>query len=187
MADYNELLKEYRKLAKRADQRLVRLESYKYDKGFKTATKWAYSKAMRDIKTWSGDNAKRFNTKAPETIQGLKAKIQDIKNFLDAPSSTKKGIIKVYKKKADTINKKYGTSFTWESLAKYFLSGTAEKLDAAYGSKTALKSIAEIQKHEKSEIKAIQESDSKHLQVDDDIVEGVIDSILDDLNISFLF
>lgn len=189
MADYESLLKEYRKLAKRADQRLVRLESYKHDKGFKTAIKWSYAKALRDIKSWSGSDAKRFNTKPPESVAGLKAKIQDIKNFLESPTSTKKGIMNVYKKKADTINKRYGTNFTWENLANYYMSGMAEKLDAEYGSKTALKSIAEIQKHDKEEIQAIQKTSESHLQIEDKIVKATVNKILEDegLNLALLF
>jgi len=184
--EYNQLLKEYRRLAKRADQRLVRLEAYQHDKGFKTATRWAYAKALNDIKKWSGENAKRFNVKPPENTTSLKAKIQDIKNFIESPTSTKRGIEKVYKKKADTINRKYGTDFDWEDLANYYLSGTAEKLNEQYGSKTVLRAIASIQKTEKSEIEAIKESKSKHLKLQDKIVDKVVNEILSDSGIDIL-
>ena len=140
----------YRRLAKTADQRLVRLESYEHDKYYKPATQWAYARAQHDIRKWTGQGpgAKhlRFNTAPPDTQEKLISKINDIKSFLSSPTSTKKGITDVYKKRADTVNKKYGTSFTWQQLAKFYDSGQAELWDQYFGSKTAFKTIAEIQK-----------------------------------------
>ena len=46
--------------------------------------------------------------------------------------------------KAETINKKYGTSFTWEQLADYFETGLADKASDQFGSKTVLKAIAKL-------------------------------------------
>lgn len=163
MASYEELEKEYRRLAKRADQRLVRLEAYRHDKNFKTATQWAYAKAEKDIEKWGGKN--RFNTKPPESKSQLEAKIADIKQFLESPTSTKAGITKVYKKRADTMNKKYGTNFTWENLAEYYNSGMAAKMDAQLGSKTALKMIGQAQKNKKDVISAIQEGSERNLKL----------------------
>ena len=60
---YAELEKEYHRLAKRADQRLVRLEGYRHDKGYESITSYAYATAQKAIKEWSGDKATRFNTK----------------------------------------------------------------------------------------------------------------------------
>lgn len=165
MADREALEKEYRRLAKKADQRLVRLESYEHDKGFKTATKWAYAKAQKDIQKWGG--TKRFNTKPPESKAQLEAKIADIKQFLESPTSTKAGISEVYKKRADTINKKYGTNFKWTDLAEYYMSGMADKMDAKFGSKTALKTIAQAQKSKKNVINAIKEGSTKNLKLSD--------------------
>ena len=148
--EYNELVKVYRTLAKSADQRLVRLEAYQHDKDFKTATKWAYARAMHDIGQWSGAEAKRFNTAPPKSTTQLLAKIQDIKHFLESPTSTKKGIIDVYKKRADTLNRNMRKNdpswknLSWKDLAQYYESALNEKLDAQYGSKTALKQFNEL-------------------------------------------
>lgn len=124
--DRKSLEKEYRKLAKRADQRLVRLKGYRHDKGFEHITSYAYSSAMKDIRKYSGEGAERFNTKPPASDRDLLRKIADIKKFLDAPSSTKKGVLNIYKKRADTLNKNkdiWGDregNLTWEDYASIF-------------------------------------------------------------------
>lgn len=126
----------YKRIAKVADQRLVRLEKLSRDKHFKNVEKWAYSNAMNDIKRWSGDKARRFNTKPPTDNRELLSKIKDIKSFIEKPTSSKRGIINVYKKRADSINKKQGTKFTWQQIATYFESGLADKSDKVLGSAT---------------------------------------------------
>ena len=89
----------------------------------------------------------RFNVK-PKTETEMKAKIRDMQTFLASPTSTKAGIVSVYKKKADTINKRYGTDWTWEDVAKYFLKKQNEKYDKIAASKTILIAIGKIQKAE---------------------------------------
>lgn len=138
-----QLLKTYRKLAKRADQRLVRLEGYRHDKGFKGITEYAYKTAMRDIKSWSGARATRFNTAPPpENPKGrdpnrlLKEKIADIEKFLASPTSTKKGTLAIHKKRADALNKSeelFGdeqADFTWQEWANFW-----EKVGSKYHDK----------------------------------------------------
>ena len=142
----------YRRLAKVADQRMVRLEAYQHDKGYANILQWAYARAKLDIKKWSGDEGQRFNTAMPKNEKGqvdyqrLAAKIRDIRTFLEAPTSTKAGIKELFETKAENFNKAHGTNFTWEAFAKFWDSGIAEKLDLSYGSKTKLKAIGSIQK-----------------------------------------
>ena len=185
----------YRRLAKTADQRMVRLEKASQEPYFKVATEWAYAKATRDILKWipPGDNKStklRFNTKPPEG-EDLIAKINDIKSFLSSPTSSKQGIINVYKKRADTVNKKYGTNFTWKQLAKYYDSGQAELWDAKFGSKTALMTIASLQKNKKKLVKAIKEADRKDIRInskDSSMIKKTVEMALKDnkLNIEDL-
>lgn len=156
----------YNRLAKVADQRLTRLEKLATQEGFKTADKWAYQSAMIDLETWNygrtGDKM-RFNRNKPEDPTQLKMKIADMRNFIDAPTSTKQGIVSSYKNRVDTFNRGnpdnlkggYGTSFTWESLATYYNRGIADKLSKQYGSKTALKAIGKIQKLAKDKKKEL--------------------------------
>lgn len=110
----------YRRLAKVADQRLVRLEELGKQEGYQGAVKWAYLKATEDAQYWGGyrdPKAPRFNTKPPADAAMLKAKISDIQEFLKAPTSTKAGIVEVYKKRAEAFNKNHGTNFTWNDWA----------------------------------------------------------------------
>ena len=189
------LVQYYRRLAKTADQRMVRLEKASQEPYFKVATEWAYAKATRDILKWipPGDNKStklRFNTKPPEG-EDLIAKINDIKSFLSSPTSSKQGIINVYKKRADTVNKKYGTNFTWKQLAKYYDSGQAELWDAKFGSKTALMTIASLQKNKKKLVKAIKEADRKDIRInskDSSMIKKTVEMALKDnkLNIEDL-
>lgn len=181
-----ELEKVYRTLAKSADQRLVRLEQYQSDKSFKVATKWAYARAKHDIEVWSGSEAKRFNTAPPESDTDLLSKIQDIKHFLESPTSTKKGIIEVYKKRADSINKTMRKDdpnwkdLTWKDMAQYFDSKLHEKLDKKYGSKTALQVYANIKSNQKEIAEDIKAKKDIHIKVEDEVLQDVINNALKD-------
>ena len=132
----------YKRLAKVADQRLVRLEQLSEQAGYDNAWKWAYKSAQKDIEKWGGN--KRFNTAPPSDQRQLKAKINDIKAFLGAKSSTKSGITEVYKKRAKTWNEKYGTDVSWEDLAKYYSRGINKKLELDMNSDVVNKAIAVI-------------------------------------------
>lgn len=176
--DYGSLVKVYRALAKRADQRLVRLEAYQHEQNFKTATKWAYARAMRDIKTYSGEGATRFNTAPPESVVQLQEKIEDIKTFLMSPSSTKKGIIDIYKKKADTINARYGTNFKWDEIGKFFNSKLATDLDKKMASKTMLRVVGQMQKNKKNIIAAIKNANAVDLKVPDSMERKMIEKAI---------
>lgn len=180
------LEKYYRRLAKAADQRLVRLERYGDQEFYKTARQWAYARAVKDIKKWIPAGQKypdkfRFNTAPPKDTEDLLAKINDIKTFISSPTSTKQGITEVYKKRADTINSKYGTKFTWQQLAKFYLSGQAELWDAKFGSKTALRTIAKLQQNKKKIISKIKNADDSVIVIpDDSMMERTVNKALAD-------
>ena len=139
-------LEYYRRLAKMADQRLVRLEKLAQEPGFENVKKYAYAAAMRDIDSYKGaGKGNRFNTAPPKAPTLFREKIIDMRRFLSAPTSSKAGIIDVYKKRAETINQKYGTNFTWQDMADFFQSGDADKMFKEYGSKTVMRAIGTIQ------------------------------------------
>ena len=188
-ADYNELVSVYRTLAKTADQRLVRLEKYANDPYMGNALTWAYAKAEQDIKHWSGEQANRFNTAPPKTYHELRAKVMDIKTFIESPSSTKKGIKSIYQQRADTINDKYGTNFTWQEIGDFFESEFFQKLSDTYGSQTVVEAVGKIQK-DKNKIKAALEkmeeekkktlTDKQIIRVpNNDVLQDVVNSIVE--------
>lgn len=148
------LMGEYRKLAKRADQRLVRLEKLAEsgDTNFEGVLTYSYKRAASDAAKWGSNADKpRFNIKPPETAGEIKAKIKDIEAFLEAPTSTKQGIINIYKKRADTFNDKFGEKddegnvknpIKWQDLAKYYKSDTAKREAKRYGSRTIARAVS---------------------------------------------
>lgn len=176
---YKELLKEYRRLAKQADQRLVRIEQdYSKREGFKDIKQYAYRVAMRDIRSWSGDRAKRFNTKAPANTNQLKAKIADIKKFLESKTSTLSGVKKVYDKRTNTINDKYGTDFSRSELSDFFNSALYKKMDKLYYADTIFETVGVMQENEEDIIQAIKSKKPIHIQTDDIVVDEAVEHML---------
>ena len=125
--EYLALRREYVKLAKRADQRLVRIEQQSEKPMYKGVKYYAYRWAQKNLKAWSGekDTPLRFNANIPTNQRSLKKKLQIVKQFLDMPTSTKTGIQKTFKKKAEEFNKLHGTNFTWQQLSIFYNSGLA--------------------------------------------------------------
>ena len=140
----------YTRLAKAADQRLVRIEQLAgSNPDFKHARNFAYARAMDDLEIFGG--GKRFNTAPVKDELGnvdrrlFKEKIMAMRYFLESPTSTKGGIIQTYQRRADTLNETYGTNFSWKDLAEYFGKGKADKLNKeGYGSATALYAIGHV-------------------------------------------
>ena len=201
---HKELVKEYRKLAKRADQRLVRIEQYQKLGGkYLNIKEFAYKRAMVDIRKWSGEGATRFNTKPPANTTSLKAKISDIKEFLQAPTSTIKptkdnavydpegkviiggGIELTFQNRADSLNAKYKNyydkPFTWENISDLFESTLWKKLDAKPGdSHTNVKAIGIIKKNEKKILDDFAKHKPTHIDVgeDDMVLQTQVNKIL---------
>ena len=157
----------YKRLAKTADQRLVRLEQLSTQKGYENVTAYAYARAQYDIGRYTSGH--RFNTKPPVDADGnvdykmLNEKVADIKTFLSSVSSTKAGITATYEKRARTINEKFGTSYTWQDMADYFQSGDFKKHQKDFGSETIFKAIGKIQRAESKVLKDIDKNNKKNI------------------------
>ena len=179
---YSDYLKEYNKLAKKADRRMRELERFARDPKFESILNYAYRTAEKDISSWTPpgqkERAPRWQRNAPADTNTLKAKIADIEKFLKKPTSTLTGVINIYKKRTDTINKRYGTSFTWEQLATYFESGLADKGGDKYGSKTVLKAIGVIQQNKQKVLDAIEKKTEDHIQVQNVAVQNAVNGML---------
>lgn len=147
-------LEYYRRLARVADSRLRAIERLSHDPAFRGARKFAYAKALSSLEIFG--KGKRFNTKPPEDRRLFKEKIMAMRYFLTSPTSTKRGIIETYQKRADTINEKYGTNFNWKDLAEYFDKGLADKMMRdGFGSKTALYAIGMIRKTQEAIVSGV--------------------------------
>lgn len=193
---YESYLKEYNKLAKKADRRMRELERFSRDPKFKSLLNYAYKTAVRDIAAWTPPGKRntlyqldkdtlinapskpRWQRDTPFDTNSLKAKIKDIEKFLKKPTSTMTGTVKIYKKRTDTINKRYGTKFTWEQLADYFETGLADKASDKYGSKTVLTAIGVIQKNKTEVLNKIKEKSEAHIQVKNVAVEKAVNGML---------
>ena len=137
----DELRYVYRTFAKRADERLVRLEKMPGS----DATSGAYATAARAIEHYTGptDNP-RFNRRMPKEDALLRMKIIDIKQFLDMPTSYTGVVKEVDTVRTKTMNEKYGVSFTNSQWAQIWESGLGDKLISKYGSETAFKVLANV-------------------------------------------
>ena len=174
----------YRRIAKVADQRLVRLEKLADEAGYGNATQWAYKRAMRDIAQWSGEGATRFNTKPPEKAHQLQAKINDIKTFLGSESSTKLGIKATYQQRINTLNTKYGTKYQADDLQKLFSSSLWKKMETkGYDSDTIMKAIGYIQNKASDEdvLKGLQAEARKRKNVPEFTGDPFIDEAVRDM------
>lgn len=152
----------YERIAATADNRLRAIESLRHQTHFTNVDQYAYARAMRDIQSYGG--TKRFSTKPPENETLLREKIQDIKRFLNAPTSTKSGVIEVYAERANTLNADYGLNMTWQQLADLFESGLYDTLDSKYASQTAFKTIGVIRGLTKKQIETIKKAQEKNLK-----------------------
>jgi hypothetical protein len=180
---YNDYLKEYNRLAKKADRRMRELERFSRYEEFEGVLNYAYRGAKKAIAKYTPpgyeDKQPRWQRNAPMDTRTLSAKIKDIENFLNKPTSTITGVVKIYKKRTATINKKYGTKFTWQQLAAYFeTGGLSEKSGDKFGSKTLLVAIGEIQAKKKTALDIIAGKVEDHIQVDDTKVQHTVDSLL---------
>ena len=174
----------YHRIAKVADQRLVRLEKLEGTEGYGNALQWAYKRAMSDIETWSGEGVSRFNTKAPSGAAQLKAKINDIKTFLGSESSTKSGITSVYKSRVDTINQRYGTRFQIDDLQKVFTTSLWKKMEAKnFSSDQILKAIGYIKDNATDDeaLKALEAQARKRKEIPDFTGDEFIDLAIRDM------
>ena len=179
----------YTRLAKQADQRLVRLEKLSTEPGYENVTKWAYAQAQYDIKALFGDDRTRFNVKPRKLKSGkysekqMQAAISSMKQFLLSPTSTKGGINKVYGERAKTINERYGTDFNWKELAQFFENDMDSILDLQYGSKTKMRSIGTIQRHQWKSVDDVNEyieyAKSHNMKVPDDEVVNMAKKMLE--------
>lgn len=137
---YDALVAEHKRLAKKADRMLRNIEKYSKQKGFKGMKKYAYASAMQELKAWKPKGQrkaqKRFDIKPPADMTELKKKIAVMKNFIESPTATKRGVIEGYKKRVEAFNKTMNegrppeewVNFTWQEFADMIESKGMKKI-----------------------------------------------------------
>lgn len=175
----------YKRLAKQADKRMRRLEELAEKPGYENVRNYAYRNAKNELKKMNMTNWEQVPKKLQDktfSARNTQMRINKVKQFLESPTSTKSGIDKVYKSRADTMNERYGTSFTWEDMSKFFESGTYDQLSNNYSSKTKMKAIGVIQKYNLRTTKdlnnAITEASQNNQTVADDEVMRAVRSFV---------
>ena len=180
MADRTELMQQYRKLAKQANMRLLRLEKRAADQP--AVLNWAYATAITDIEAWRGEGKTRFPSAAPKDspIAQLQARIADVEKFLEMPTSYVGKIKSIDKSRVDTINKNQGTNFTVGDFERFARSGMLSKLKAEYGSKTMWKIITQIRRNMDTLEKQIAQHKKRDILIDEDdpIFQAKVDEVL---------
>ena len=176
MASYEELRKEYVKLAKRADQRMLRLERLSELPGFRHVKEWAYAKAAKMIEVYTGyrGDKPRFNRQIPKDEKKLMHYLGEVKNFLyNMKTTTKKDIKNVYQRRVDTLNESMRIAspdwkdITLNDLDKVAESGLLDGLKGRYGSDTTFDVISTLERNGKQLKNAIKEAEEKHISIKD--------------------
>lgn len=140
-----------KKLAKRLNQRMRRLESAGIDYG-------VIKKYRKDVARYYSGN-KGFKESLGKT-KGITVKheIALIQSILNRPTSTLQGIKRIRKKAMGTFEEKYGVKFKNVSQYENFIdSKTWEKMEDLFGSSTALDIIAVSNKTISQIRKAVEE------------------------------
>lgn len=198
----------YRRLAKQANQRMVRLEDaaqagaiakaqriaakssdISKEEIFINVTKYSYSKLQFNaeklkggLKRERGAGKEHRGYRFSETLltdlsdKQVSRRIEMLKDFLESPTSTIQDVKQIYKKTAETFNKTYGTDFTWETMAKYYYSGLADKFKSneSIGSDGGLEVMAVLQKTPDKVIKNLQNIDAIVETVDDEVLQETV-------------
>ena len=179
-----------KRLTKAANERMNQLEKLsKRDPDYKNVLKWSYKGAVADIQRLEGKENEpwRFGTKKGD-VKNIQSRINAVSRFLNSPTSTITGIKEIYQNRADTINTKYGTDFSWSDIGNFWQSETARKMLEEYDSDTVMTAVAEMSK---VPVKDIANAVKKNLQIsDDEVLSDEIKQILNDYNlkdVGFIF
>lgn len=143
-------IKNFKSLQRRANDRLRALEKLQKQAGYENVTKYAYKAAMRDIKTQGGKS--RFTSvNAKTSRKEYEKKMNELDRFLSAPTSTKSGITKIYKQRAEEFTERTGAKVSWQDLAALYETGIADMLaSSGFGSDVVQMMFATIKANKDS-------------------------------------
>ena len=142
-----ELLKEYRTLRDRANERLRALEKLSDNPDFENVLGYAYRLVQRDVKELGLGDVSKVRYRTPKNTNKLESALKRVKNFLDMDTSTKSGIVDVYMKNTEALNKKFGTNFTWQEMKNYLDSINWNEIKKEYGSGRVIAAIKSLREN----------------------------------------
>ena len=163
MASYEELRKEYVKLAKRADQRLVRIE--KRAEKTPELMQMAYRRAGYDLRGATPEGKPpRFNRAIPKSEKGIKRALKNVQRFLESKTSTYKGYKKQeIEKRTKSINEKFDTDFEPEDFTRVMQSSLIDN----FGFYTTMDTIAIVQKNKEKLKELVEKARRQHKKLSD--------------------
>lgn len=146
----NELYAIRKKLAKRLNQRMRRIESAGIDYG-------AIKMYKQDVaRYYTGKKGFKESLGKTKGIT-VKHEISLIQNLLNRPTSTLQGIWKIRKKAMNTFEEKYNVKFkNVQQYEDFIASKTWEKMEELFGSSTALDIISVSKKSVEQVMKAVE-------------------------------
>lgn len=103
--EQQKLFNELKKLSKRANQRIVRLER-EFGKDTWATRIFKDKLEVEPLQAWTSSGRVKVNKRM--TIEQLEATIKATKEFLNKPTSTRRGIKKARKKGIETLRRRYG-------------------------------------------------------------------------------
>lgn len=142
-----ELLREYRTLRDRANERLRALEKLSNNPDFENVLGYAYRLVQRDVKELGLGDVSKVRYRTPKNTNKLESALKRVKNFLDMDTSTKSGIVDVYMKNTEALNKKFGTNFTWQEMKNYLDSINWNEIKKEYGSGRVIAAIKSLREN----------------------------------------
>lgn len=168
-----ELLREYRTLRDRANERLRALEKLSNNPDFENVLGYAYRLVERDVKELGLGDVSKVRYRTPKNTNKLESALKRVKSFLDMDTSTKSGIVDVYMKNTEALNKKFGTNFTWQEMKNYLDSINWNEIKKEYGSGRVIAAIKSLRENnikaediEKNSKKYKVITDSKSVEAD---------------------
>jgi len=185
--DSETMKRELKKLSVEADKKLRKLEKLSQKKGYENVKEFAYRRAMKDIRYWSDGNKRSFKSMMnTDNINSLQGQINAVKRFLDAPTSAKKSIDELFKRRADSLNEHYGTNFEWQDLANVF-DRADENNYYQRGAKSYLKAVSYLKDNEAEIMDEIYDLSmgEKVIRTGNNKVDKMIRNILDKEGIDF--
>ena len=198
--EYASMYADFRQQAKIADQKMRRLEKLSTQENYKGVLQYAYASAQRAIKEQTGKDTKqmRFSANIPTTLKGLASYSKKVERFNSSESSTKQGITNIYKRRAETVNIKYGRvegatslkapkvagwkDLKWQDLANYYEKEKNTKLDSKLGSSTQMKVLGRFKRLENKD----KEQQAKDIQAVIDGTKKLSDDEIENARIQML-